>query len=62
MHYNRLKRKGKERKGTKSQDFYISGFLEKPPSEPILAKFSKKSREMSNLITCAHFDVYKLRG
>ena len=61
---NDKNKKGKERKGMfKSHKIVIFHiFVDKTPSEPIVSKFYI-SREMGDLITCAHFGVvYKSRG
>ena len=53
------KEKRKER--YKSHKIVAHVFVEKPPREPILAKFCM-SREMADVITRANFGVYRLRG
>jgi len=57
------KKKGKERKGTKSrsQTHYISRNCREAPCKRILTKFCT-SRDMAELFTYAKFSVEKVRG
>ena len=59
---DKKKRKGKERKGTKSHKAIIFHVVvEKPHVNGFLTKFHTL-RDMADVIICAKFDVEKLRG